>query len=117
MKFLQPQKLAARALSLQLGPIASDSLLIDIRVRSNSSRNKVGGAAGDPPRLIVSVQAPAVDGKANAAVIKELAKAFDLRSSAFTIVSGDFGRDKRVRIAGDRSSLESTYNSLLGVCS
>jgi len=47
-----------------------EQLLIEIRVRPNSSRNKVGGIAGNPPRLIVAVQAPAVDGKANEAVIK-----------------------------------------------
>ena len=57
-------------------------LLIEIRVRPNASRNKVGGTAGDPPRLVVAVQAPAVDGKANAAVIKELAAAFGLRNMA-----------------------------------
>ncbi len=44
-------------------------LLLEIRVRPNASHNKVGGTAGDPPRLVVAVQAPAVDGKANAAVI------------------------------------------------
>ena len=59
--------------------------LLEIRVRPNASRNKVGGTAGDPPRLIVAVQAPAVDGKANAAVIKELATAFNLRARDFSI--------------------------------
>ena len=47
--------------------------LLEIRVRPNSSRNKVGGSVGEPPRLVVAVQAPAVDGKANEAVVKELA--------------------------------------------
>jgi uncharacterized protein (TIGR00251 family) len=56
------------------------SFLLEIRVRPNSSRNKVGGAVGDPPRLVVAVQAPAVDGKANQAVIKQLADAFSLRA-------------------------------------
>ena len=74
-------------------------LLLEIRVRPNASRNKVGGTAGDPPRLVVAVQAPAVDGKANAAVIKELALAFNLRSRDFTIVHGELSRDKRLLIA------------------
>ena len=73
-------------------------LLIEIRVRPNASRNKVGGTAGDPPRLVVAVQAPAVDGKANAAVIKELAAAFNLRARDFTIVHGELSRDKRVLV-------------------
>jgi uncharacterized protein YggU (UPF0235/DUF167 family) len=39
-----------------------------------------------------------VDGKANAAVIKELAAAFNLRARDFTIVHGELSRDKRVLV-------------------
>ena len=76
------------------------SFLLEIRVRPNSSRNKVGGTVGEPPRLVVAVQAPAVDGKANQAVIKELAEAFNLRARNFTIVFGELGRDKRLIVEG-----------------
>ena len=90
-----------------------ERLLIEIRVRPKSSRNKVGGIAGDPPRLIVAVQAPAVDGKANEAVIKELAKAFDCRARDFTIVFGELGRDKRLLVQGDLIALTKKYSELL----
>ena len=90
----------------------SDQLLIEIRVRPNSSRNKVGGTAGEPPRLVVAVQAPAVDGKANQAVIKELAKAFDIRARDFTIVFGELGRDKRLLVNGDIEALREKYEEL-----
>lgn len=90
----------------------SDQLLIEIRVRPNSSRNKVGGTAGEPPRLVVAVQAPAVDGKANQAVIKELAKAFDIRARDFTIVFGELGRDKRLLVNGDIAALREKYEEL-----
>jgi hypothetical protein len=90
-----------------------EQLLIEIRVRPNSSRNKVGGIAGDPPRLIVAVQAPAVDGKANEAVLKELAKAFDCRARDFTIVFGELGRDKRLLVQGDLVALTKKYSELL----
>ena len=90
----------------------SDQLLIEIRVRPNSSRNKVGGTAGEPPRLVVAVQAPAVDGKANQAVIKELAKAFDIRARDFTIVFGELGRDKRLVVNGDIAALREKYEEL-----
>ena len=90
----------------------SDQLLIEIRVRPNSSQNKVGGVVGDPPRLVVAVQAPAVDGKANDAVVKELAKAFDCRARDFTIVYGELGRDKRLLITGDVAALEKKYLEL-----
>ena len=89
-----------------------EQLLIEIRVRPNSSRNKVGGTAGDPPRLIVAVQAPAVDGKANEAVLKELAKAFECRTRDFTIVFGELGRDKRLFVSGDLVTLQKRYEEL-----
>ncbi len=92
----------------------TDDFLIEIRVRPNASRNKVGGVVGDPARLIVAVQAPAVDGKANAAVIKELAKAFDLRPRDFTIVFGELARDKRLVIQGDSEQLQARYTELKG---
>jgi hypothetical protein len=93
--------------------MASDFLL-EIRVRPNASHNKVGGMAGDPPRLVVAVQAPAVDGKANAAVIKELAIAFDLRVRDFTIVHGELARDKRLLVKGDEIELAKRLEELLG---
>jgi uncharacterized protein (TIGR00251 family) len=88
--------------------------LLEIRVRPNASRNKVGGTAGDPPRLVVAVQAPAVDGKANAAVIKELALAFDLRARDFTIVHGELARDKRLIVKGDVIELARLLEELSG---
>ena len=90
------------------------TFLLEVRVRPNSSRNKVGGTAGDPPRLVVAVQAPAVDGKANAAVIKELADAFKLRARDFTIVHGELSRDKRLLVAGDEVELAKRLEELSG---
>ena len=95
------------------------SFLLEIRVRPNSSRNKVGGVVGEPPRLVVAVQAPAVDGKANQAVIKELADAFNLRARDFTIVFGELGRDKRIIIDAfspeDKKTLQAQLEELMGI--
>jgi len=95
------------------------SFLLEIRVRPNSSRNKVGGVVGEPPRLVVAVQAPAVDGKANQAVIKQLAGAFNLRARDFTIVFGELGRDKRIIIDGlspeNEKTLQAQLEELMGV--
>lgn len=92
----------------------SEKFLLEVRVRPNASRNKVGGTAGDPPRLVVAVQAPAVDGKANAAVTKELADAFKLRARDFTIVHGELARDKRLLVAGDEVELAKRLEELSG---
>ena len=94
------------------------SFLLEIRVRPNSSRNKVGGGVGDPPRLVVAVQAPAVDGKANQAVIRELAAALNLRARDFIIVFGELGRDKRLLIEGlspeNEKTLQTKLEELMG---
>jgi uncharacterized protein len=86
--------------------------IFEIRVRAGASKNKVGGTAGDPPRLIVAVQAPAVDGKANAAIRKELARAFSLRQRDFTILSGETSRDKRIQVIGDINEISERYREL-----
>ena len=86
--------------------------IFNIRVRANSSINKVGGTAGDPPRLVVAVQAPAVDGKANTAILKELAKAFGLKSRDFTILRGETSRDKRIQVSGDSEAISVSYKEL-----
>ena len=88
--------------------------LLEIRVRPNSSRNKVGGVPGQPPRLIVAVQAPAVDGKANHAVIKQLAQALNLRIRDFTIVYGELGRDNRLLVEGDEKIIGERVEELKG---
>jgi len=92
----------------------SPDFLLEIRVRPNASRNKVGGTAGNPPRLVVAVQAPAVDGKANVAVIKELASAFGLRVRDFTIVHGELARDKRLLVIGNETELAMRIEELSG---
>jgi uncharacterized protein (TIGR00251 family) len=48
--------------------------------------------------LVVAVTAPAVDGKANAAVLAALASAFGVRARQVVIVTGDRGRDKVVEL-------------------
>lgn len=88
--------------------------LLEVRVRPNASRNKVGGTAGDPPRLVVVVQAPAVDGKANAAVIKELALTFNLRARDLTIVHGELARDKRLIVIGNEIEIAKRLEELSG---
>ncbi len=69
---------------------------IDIRVRANSKQNKVAGEIAG--RLIVFVQAPAVDGKANKAVTEVLAKHFKVKSRDIKIINGETSRDKTVEI-------------------
>ena len=77
------------------------ALTIDILVVPRASRTIVGPMVGD--RLRVAVTAPPVDGEANAAVIDALAEAFGVRRAAVTIVRGERGRRKTMRIEGATS--------------
>ncbi|MFO7194210.1 MAG: DUF167 domain-containing protein [Thermocrispum agreste] len=74
----------------------TSSVRFAVRVKPNAKRNHVGGARGDA--LVVAVTAPAVDGKANEAVTKALAAAFDVRRQHVHIVTGLRGRDKVVEL-------------------
>ena len=71
-------------------------MIVDIRVRPNAKQNRVGGEIAG--RLIVFVQAPAIDGKANEAVTKVLAKHFEVRPRDIKILKGETSRDKSVEI-------------------
>jgi hypothetical protein len=50
--------------------------------------------------LRLRVQAPPVDGEANAAVATLLARALGVPRAAVTLVGGQRGRDKLARVAG-----------------
>jgi uncharacterized protein (TIGR00251 family) len=71
---------------------------LDIVVQPRCPREGMGPVVGD--RLKVSVNAPPVEGKANAAVQRVLAESFGVPRSAVTILRGETGKRKTVRIAG-----------------
>lgn len=75
-----------------------------IRVKPGAKKDSVGGRHGDA--LIVAVAAPPVDGKANEAVRKALAKAFGVRKQDVTIITGERGRDKVVELPDDHPRLD-----------
>ena len=70
----------------------------EIRVKPRARSNRVGGSWGEQGALLVEVQAPADDGKANKAVETVLAKAFSLRRSQVTIVAGHKSRSKVIEL-------------------
>jgi uncharacterized protein (TIGR00251 family) len=71
-------------------------LRITVKVVPNARKAKVKEEQG---RLKVWVTAPAVEGKANAALIETLAEHFKVRKSAIAIVRGETSREKVVDIA------------------
>jgi uncharacterized protein (TIGR00251 family) len=77
---------------------ASDATL-RVRVQPRASRDGIVGFRPDGV-LAVRVAAAPVDGEANAAVGALLAEALGVRKSAVSIVRGERGRDKVVRVSG-----------------
>jgi len=73
-------------------------ITLELKVVPRSSRNEIKREANG--LLKVRLQAPPVDGKANKALIKFLAEKLNVSKSSITIVSGETGRNKIVRING-----------------
>jgi uncharacterized protein (TIGR00251 family) len=82
------------------GPLHRDGAdwLLDVRVQPRASRTEFAGLFGD--RLKVRLQAPPVDGRANAALLEFVAEACHLAKSRVTLEAGQASRDKRVRLHG-----------------
>lgn len=75
-----------------------------VRVKPGAKRDAVGGEHAGA--LIVSVKAPAIEGKANEAVRKVLAKALGVRPRDVTVARGERGRDKVIELAGAPDGVE-----------
>jgi uncharacterized protein (TIGR00251 family) len=71
---------------------------LSIRVVPRSAKEGVAGCEGEVPRI--RLHAPAVEGKANESLIRFLAGALGVPRGSVTLISGDKGRSKIVRIAG-----------------
>ena len=79
-----------------------------LRVQPRARRNRVDGLVAEADggvALKVAVAAPPEDGKANAAVIALLSKAWGRPKSAFTVVAGAADRRKIIHLQGDPARL------------
>ena len=72
--------------------------IIDVRVVPRAGRSGIAGKRGDA--WLVRLNAPPVDGAANAELIEVLADVLDVPKRAVSIVSGERSRQKRVHIEG-----------------
>ena len=74
------------------------AVTFDVLVTPRASRERVGPVLEG--RLKVAVTAPPVEGEANAAVCALLARALGVPRSTVTVVRGESGRRKTVRVVG-----------------
>jgi uncharacterized protein len=77
---------------------APGGTLLTLRVIPRARRTAVGGLRGDA--LLVRLAAPPVDGAANAALLEFLHITLQVPRRQLTLVSGERGRDKTVRVDG-----------------
>ena len=91
--------------------IKDEQVTISIRVVPRASKDGIAGLLGTEA-LKVRIQAPPVEGKANAYLIKYLSKQWKISKSTIEILSGETGRNKRIRIFNPPAELLITLSSL-----
>lgn len=70
--------------------------IIDVHVIPQGSKNEVVGLYND--RLKIKIEAPPVDGKANACLLKFLSKVLDIKNSDLQLIKGESSRQKQVKV-------------------
>ena len=82
---------------------ADEDVILSVKVQPRAARIGVVGILGDA--LKIRLQAPPVDGKANKALLKMLAKTWHAPVSDLELVAGAKARDKVVHWTGDPEDL------------
>lgn len=77
---------------------ASESVHLRVLLSPRANKNAVVGMQGEDVKI--KIAAPPVDGAANAALVKFLAKTLRLPADDITVVAGQTGRRKIVKIEG-----------------
>jgi uncharacterized protein (TIGR00251 family) len=80
----------------------TSGVTVSLKVRPRAKRAALEVAAD---RIKVAINAPPVDGKANAAIIALLADTWRVPKSSFGIVNGRTSRTKTIAIAGDPAEI------------
>jgi len=76
------------------------AIILTIHVQPGAKRSEVAGEYGDA--LKIRLAAPAVDGRANAALLAFIAQRLGLARSAVELKSGLTSRRKSLRVTGAR---------------
>ncbi|MBF0217947.1 MAG: YggU family protein [Gammaproteobacteria bacterium] len=79
-----------------------EDLILNLRLQPRASCDQfldIYNESGAPSRLRLRLTAPPLEGRANRQLIGFLADAFGVTKSSVTILSGETGRNKQVKIA------------------
>ena len=91
----KPRSIDVRAIPIQQG---AGGVTFAIKVHPRAKKNAITGEIGEA--LKVSLTAPPVEGKANAACIDFFAKLLKVPRSSVTIAAGEGSRNKVIRVRG-----------------
>jgi len=75
---------------------ARGTLTFNVRVQPRASKDEIAGAIGGA----LKIRAPAIENRANEALVAFLSDLLKTSKSAVRIQSGEHGRNKRVEIRG-----------------
>ena len=84
--------------------VKSNGVVLSLQVSPGAKKSEFREITPDG-FLKIKLNAPAVEGKANQALLVFLSQALDIRKSQVEIVFGEFARKKRVMIRSDQSNL------------
>ena len=94
----------------------ASGLRLTVRLTPRGGRDALGGLRADEAgqaQLLARVSSPPVDGAANAALVKLVAKTLRIPKSAVTITAGETSRIKTLNIAGEPVALENALTALI----
>ena len=91
-------------------------LRLMVRLTPRAGRDALGGLREiepDQPLLLARVAEPPLEGAANAALVKLVAKALGIPKTAVTVAAGETSRIKALEISGDPEALEAALEALI----
>ena len=94
-----------------------DGLLLTVRLTPKGGRDRLEGIVEDAecrPAIKARVSAPPVDGAANVALIRLLAKELGVSKSKIRFTSGETARIKRLQVVGDTADLMQKLYVIIG---
>lgn len=71
---------------------------LEVQISANAPRSEIVGWMGE--RLKIKIKAPAVEGKANAELLRFLSKKLEVRANCIQIVRGETAKIKLISIEG-----------------
>ncbi len=88
-----------------------NGIVISVHVQPDAKKSEIIGIHGES--LKIKIQAPAVDGAANEALIKFIAKTLNVSNHQVSLLGGEKGRQKRLLIeTSDKKSLLIKFSEL-----